>query len=144
MGEKWDHKGVAEKFEANRNDDLAIPMIAYMHNQFDFLGFKPPLRKAFLREQFLKYQQPDPEEISEEVWKLYNLMEREYQYAAIALLEKMKKQLTIEDLPFLQELIESKSWWDNVDSNAPRTLGHVIGPDGGYGCHTTGAEKYQK
>ncbi|MDQ0430341.1 3-methyladenine DNA glycosylase AlkD [Planomicrobium stackebrandtii] len=125
----WDHKGIIVKFEANRNDDLAIPMAAYMRHQFDFLGIKTPLRKALLREQFLEYQLPDPGEISEEVWKLYNLTEREYQYAAIALLEKMKKQLTIEDLPFLQELIESKSWWDSVDSIAPRTLGHVIGTD---------------
>lgn len=122
----WDHKGVIEKFEVNRNDEQAVPMSAYMRNQFNFLGIKTPLRKALLREQFSEYQLPDTIHFTEEVWKLYQLPEREYQYAAIALLEKMKNQLTIEDLPFLRKLIESKSWWDSVDSIAPRTLGHVI------------------
>ncbi|MBT2571948.1 DNA alkylation repair protein [Planococcus sp. ISL-110] len=105
---------------------MAAPMSAYMRNQFDFLGIKTPLRNALLREQFLEYQLPEPEHLAEEVWNLYELPEREYQYAAIALLGKMQKQLTIEDLPFLRELIESKSWWDSVDSIVSRILGHVI------------------
>lgn len=127
MGKKiWNHQGIVEKFEANRNEEAARPMSAYMRNQFEFLGIQTPLRKALLREQFLEYQLPDPEHLAEEVWKLYKLPEREYQYAAIALLEKMQKQLTVDHLPFLRELIESKSWWDSVDAIAPRTLGHVI------------------
>lgn len=126
MKKKWDHKGIVEKFEANRNLELALPMSAYMRNQFDFLGIKTPLRTALLKKQFAEHQLPDPKNLAEEVWKLYELPEREYQYAAIALLEKMKKQLTVDDLPFLQKLIESKSWWDSVDSIAPRTLGYVI------------------
>lgn len=126
MKKAWDHKEIIAKFEANRSNELAVPMSAYLRNQFDFLGIKTPLRNALLKEQFSDHQLPAPEELTTEVWKLYNLPEREYQYAAIALLEKMKKHLTVKDLPFLQELIESKSWWDSVDSIAPRTLGHVI------------------
>ncbi|ANU11548.1 DNA alkylation repair protein [Planococcus antarcticus DSM 14505] len=105
---------------------MAVPMSAYMRNQFDFLGIKTPLRNALLKEQFLEHRLPDPVQLAEEVWKLYNLPEREYQYAAIALLEKMKKQLTTEDFPFLRELIESKSWWDSVDPIVTRTLCYVI------------------
>lgn len=126
MKKAWDHKGIVEKFEANRNLELAGPMSAYMRNQFPFLGIKTPLRKALLREQFQEYRLPEPEHLAEEVWQLYELPEREYQYAAIALLEKMMQQVTIRNLPFLQQLIESKSWWDSVDSIASKTLGHVI------------------
>lgn len=126
MKKTWNHIGIVERFEANRNEELAGPMSAYMRNQFDFLGIKTPLRNALLKEQFSEHQLPEPNQLTNEVWKLYNLAEREYQYAAIALLEKMKNQLTTEDLPFLRKLIESKSWWDSVDSIAPRTLGHVI------------------
>ncbi|MGO1061110.1 DNA alkylation repair protein [Planococcus sp. FY231025] len=122
----WDHHGIIQRFEANRNDELAAPMAAYMRNQFPFLGIKTPLRKTLLKEQFLEYQLPEPEQLEQEVWKLYRLPEREYQYAAIALLEKMAKQLSVADLPFLRELIESKSWWDSVDSIAPRAVGGIV------------------
>lgn len=126
MKKEWDSKGIIERFEANRNEEFAVPMAAYMRNQFAFLGIKTPLRKELLKEQFLEYQLPEPEELKTEVWKLYELQEREYQYAAIALLEKMAKHLSVDDLPFLRQLIESKSWWDSVDSIAPRAVGHVV------------------
>lgn len=129
MKKQWNYQGLTEKFEANRNEELAIPMAAYMRNQFSFLGLRTPLRTALLKEQFLEYQLPEPKHLTEEVWKLYQLPEREYQYAAIALLEKMKTHLSIEDLPFLRQLIESKSWWDSVDSIAPRIVGHVVESD---------------
>ena len=130
---EWDHNGIIEKFEANRNEEQAGPMTAYMKNHFPFLGIKSPLRKQLLKEQFAEYALPDPEQLFEEVWKLYDQPEREYQYAAIALLEKMKKYLTIEDLPALRQLIETKSWWDSVDSIAPKSVGDVVKLDREYG-----------
>jgi 3-methyladenine DNA glycosylase AlkD len=126
MKKEWDPKGIIERFEANRNVELAAPMAAYMRNQFAFLGIKTPLRKELLKELFLEYRLPEPEQLKAEVWRLYELHEREYQYAAIALLEKMKEHLSVDDLPFLRQLIESKSWWDSVDSIAPRAVGYVV------------------
>jgi 3-methyladenine DNA glycosylase AlkD len=129
----WDHKGIIEKFEANRNTEQAGPMVAYLKNHFPFLGIKSPLRKVLLREQFSEFCLPEREQVFVEVWKLYNLPEREYQYAAIALIEKSKKQLSIDDLPFLKQLIETKSWWDSVDSIAPSLVGHIVKIDRKYG-----------
>lgn len=126
MKKQWNHEALIEKFEASRNEQLAMPMAAYMRNQFPFLGIKTPLRTALLKQHFLEYEMPHPPQLFEEVWKLYKLPEREYQYAAIALLEKMKNHLTLQDLPNLRQLLESKSWWDSVDSIAPRIVGHVI------------------
>ena len=82
MKKTWDHKGIIEKFEANRNEELAGPMEAYLKDHFPFLGIKSPLRKQLLKEQFVEYALPEREQLFEEVWKLYNLPEREYQYAA--------------------------------------------------------------
>ena len=133
MKKVWNHQGIIEKFEANRNEELAGPMTSYLKNHFPFLGIKSPLRKQFLKEQFTEYALPEPEQLFDEVWKLYNLSEREYQYAAIALIEKMKKHLTTEDFSALLQLIETKSWWDSVDSIAPHFVGHIVKLNREYG-----------
>lgn len=133
MKKVWNHQGIIEKFEANRNEELAGPMTAYLKNHFPFLGIKSPLRKQLLKEQFTEYALPEPEQLFDEVWKLYNLSEREYQYAAIALIEKMKKHLTTEDFSALLQLIETKSWWDSVDSIAPHFVGHIVKLNREYG-----------
>ncbi|MDN7243584.1 DNA alkylation repair protein [Planococcus sp. N028] len=129
MPKAWNHQGIIEKFEAHKNAELAEQMAAYLKNQFPFLGIQSPLRKQLLKEQFTEYSLPKPEALFEEAWKLYNLSEREYQYAAIALLEKMKKVLTFDDLSTLQEMIETKSWWDSVDSIAPTLVGFLVKSD---------------
>jgi 3-methyladenine DNA glycosylase AlkD len=126
LKKSWDYKGIVEKFETNRNAEQAGPMAAYMKNHFTFLGIKSPLRKQLLREHFAEYAFPEADQLFEEVWKLYELPEREYQYAAFALLEKMKKHLSVEDLPELRRLIETKSWWDSVDSIAPKFVGDIV------------------
>lgn len=129
----WNHQGIIELFEANRNEELAGPMTAYLKNHFPFLGIKSPRRKELLKEHFAEYTLPGPEQLFEEVWKLYELPKREYQYAAIALIEKMKKHLTTDDFPALLQLIETKSWWDSVDSIAPHFVGHIVKLNRDYG-----------
>lgn len=126
MAKEWDYKGIADKFEANRNGELAVPMAAYMRNHFPFLGIKTPLRTQLLKEQFKEYALPASEKLFKEAWKLYELPEREYQYAAIALMEKMQNSMVLDDLFQLQKFIETKSWWDSVDSIAPRIVGHIV------------------
>lgn len=133
MKKAWNHRGIIEKFEANRNEELAGPMTAYLKNHFPFLGIKSPLRKNLLKEQFVEYALPEPTQLFEEAWKLYNLPEREYQYAAFALIEKMRKHLTTKDFPTLLQLIETKSWWDSVDSIAPHFVGQLVKLDRDYG-----------
>ncbi|MDW0117700.1 DNA alkylation repair protein [Sporosarcina thermotolerans] len=133
MKKTWNHQGIIEKFQANRNEKQAGPMKAYMKNHFPFLGIKSPLRKALMREQFLEYALPEPEALFSEAWKLYGLLEREYQYAAIGLIDKMKKHLTTEDFPVLRQFIETKSWWDSVDSIAPTFVGQLVRLDRNYG-----------
>lgn len=126
MKKDWDSQTLIIRFEAMRNPALAAPMERYMRNLFPFLGIKTPLRKDLLKEHLTAYQLPEPQQLKKIVWELYQLPEREYQYVAMALLEEMKHQLTTDDLPFMRQLIESKSWWDSVDVIAPRIAGHVV------------------
>ena len=74
MKKAWNHQGIIEKFEANRNEELAGPMTAYMKNHFPFLGIKSPLRKDLLKEQFVEYALPEPTQLFEKVWELYNFL----------------------------------------------------------------------
>lgn len=133
MKKEWLIAGIVEKFEANRNEVQAKQMAAYMKGHFTFIGIRSPLRKTLMREQFLTYALPKPEQLFEEVAKLYALPEREYHYAAIALIDKMKKQLTVEDYDQLLQLIEAKSWWDTIDAIAPHFVGHIVKQDRPYG-----------
>jgi 3-methyladenine DNA glycosylase AlkD len=47
---------------------------------------------------------------------LWNLPEREFAYAAFALLETKRKKLEISDLKIIEFMIQNKQWWDTVDS----------------------------
>ena len=102
----------------------AGPMERYMKNQFPFLGIKAPLRRE-LSKQLLR-EQGIPENWEQAVEHLWELPEREYQYVAMDLLEKRKKQLTPEHLPWIVHWITTKSWWDTVDYLAAHTTGKLF------------------
>lgn len=112
-------------FEANRNEEQAIPMKKYMKDHFPFLGIKAPVRRElinrFLRENDMlkKPFQPDF------VLALWEKDEREYQYAALDYIEKSLKKLEKEHLPLIETLITTKSWWDTVDMLAPKPVGKI-------------------
>lgn len=125
MKKQWSTVVVRDLFEAHRNTELAKPMEAYMKNHFPFLGIKSPERKELLKEVFKTYELPVVEKLEHVVWELYACKEREYHYIAIAVLDKMKKHLTIEHHPFLRRLIETNSWWDSVDAIAP-ICGYIV------------------
>ena len=108
------------------NPDNAVPMAQYMRNQFQFLGIKSPEAKRLFRQFTKEHGLPkitDIEDIVEEMWCW---PEREYQYVALSLLDKLQKQLTLDNLPLLEEIITTKSWWDTVDSIAIHNVGKLL------------------
>lgn len=133
MKTKWSVEQVKNYMEPHRNEENAIPMAKYMKNNFPFLGVKTPERRMLFRSILKETELPPYESLHEEVWALFQLEEREYHYIAIELLGKFSKMLTIEDLSFCLKLIESKSWWDSVDSVAPKIVGDIIKSDRGKG-----------
>ena len=47
-------------------------------------------------------------------------------YFALGLYDKRKKQLKQEEIPFLEYLITTKSWWDTVDYISPHLIGALF------------------
>jgi 3-methyladenine DNA glycosylase AlkD len=112
-------------FEEHRNETNAEPMKKYMKGHFPFLGIKKPqrseLEKKFFQETGLLKESFNHEFIRE----LWAKDEREYQYTALVYIEKSLKKLEKADLPFMEELITTKSWWDTVDAIAPKPVGTI-------------------
>ncbi|MBK5458625.1 DNA alkylation repair protein [Peribacillus sp. TH16] len=98
----------------------------YLRNQFEFLGIRSPIRRT-LTKQFLKeHGLPTESNRKDIILMLWDLPEREYQKAALDILEKEKKNLCPEDMPWLVNLIVSKSWWDTVDVLSPHIMGYMF------------------
>ncbi|MCL1880411.1 MAG: DNA alkylation repair protein [Actinomycetia bacterium] len=103
---------VFDTLRAAANPEQAKRMSAYMRNHFAFLGIETPKRRKLCRE-FLKSQKSVDWGFVFECWQQ---PEREYQYLAVDCLAKLKGQLTAADIPNLERLTTSKSWWDTVDA----------------------------
>ncbi|WHY86254.1 DNA alkylation repair protein [Neobacillus novalis] len=116
---------LSELFIENRHEAEAEPMKKYMKGHFEFLGIKSPLRKE-LEKQFFKETGILKEPFNKEfVVALWEKEEREYQYTALTYLEKSLNKLEKSDLPFMEKLITTKSWWDTVDGIAPKPVGTI-------------------
>ncbi|MFJ8235335.1 DNA alkylation repair protein [Ureibacillus sp. NPDC094379] len=98
----------------------------YMRNQFDFIGIRTPIRRKITKQYFNEYGVPAKENLQDVIFTLWDLPEREYQKAALDLLEVVKKTLSVEDMPWLTSLILKKSWWDTVDVLSPHFAGYMF------------------
>jgi len=105
---------IFEIFRSAANPQKAAPMSAYMRDQFPFLGIQKPERKKLSRD-FMKAADKTAVDWAF-IFKCWEQPEREYQYLAVDYLTKLKAVLTQDDIPDLQKLITTKSWWDTVDS----------------------------
>ncbi|PEI85854.1 DNA alkylation repair protein [Bacillus pseudomycoides] len=119
-------KALQQQFIAHQNPEKAEPMARYMKNHFPFLGIQTPERRKLLREVIQVHKLPDTEDFQTVIRELWDLPEREFQAAALDLLQKYKKHLDKTHIPFLEELIITKSWWDSVDGIVPTSLGSIF------------------
>ncbi|MBC6976310.1 DNA alkylation repair protein [Bacillus sp. Xin] len=119
-------KALQQHFIAHQNPEKAEPMARYMKNHFPFLGIQTPERRKLLREVIQVHTLPDREEFQIVIRELWSLPEREFQAAALDLLQKYKKHLDKTHIPFLEELMITKSWWDSVDGIVPTFLGDIF------------------
>ncbi|WP_141430912.1 DNA alkylation repair protein [Bacillus sp. 03113] len=114
-----------EIFEPHRNEEKAIPMQNYMKNHFPFLGIKKTERSQFVKQFFQESGILKSDFQQDFVWALWNEPEREYQYTALDYIGKYLKKLRPSDLPFMEKLILTKSWWDTVDGIASNAVGTI-------------------
>jgi 3-methyladenine DNA glycosylase AlkD len=112
-------------FEENRNEENAGPMKKYMKDHFPFLGIKKPQRSELEKQFFQETGLLKVDFNKEFIRELWEKEEREYQYTGLVYMEKSLKKLEKVDLPFMEELITTKSWWDTVDAIAPKPVGTI-------------------
>ena len=99
------------------DETQAIPMRAYMLDQFAFLGIRATPRRQALRglPKLNRWSGADLLALAESLWEM---PEREFQYVAVDLLAKHHRQLGLGSLPRLLQLVQRHSWWDTVDGLA--------------------------
>lgn len=119
-------KPLLEAYEQAANPENAIPMKKYMRDQFEFFGIKSPVRKRLFREFVQQQGLPALVDLDEICRDLWHLPEREYQYSAMDLLDRMRRHLTPDFIPLLEYLITTKSWWDTIDGLASHSVGDLF------------------
>ncbi|HQV94534.1 MAG TPA: DNA alkylation repair protein [Anaerolineales bacterium] len=110
-------------FEKHANPSQAAPMKKYMRDQFEYLGIKTPQSKLLMKEFISEHGLPPIEGLDEILRDLWSLPQREFQYAAMNLLDKFEKRLPENFISTLEYLIVTKSWWDTVDALASHPVG---------------------
>lgn len=113
-------------YDSHKDEEYAEWSKKYLRNQFEFLGIRAPIRRK-LTSQFIKDNGlPNKDRLQAVIYFLWDMPEREFQKGALDLLEKSKKTLGPEDIPWLSKLIVKKSWWDTVDELAPHPIGSIF------------------
>jgi 3-methyladenine DNA glycosylase AlkD len=116
---------IRKTFYQNQNKENALYMQKYMKNKFPFLGIKTPKRKELMKVFYQEtgiLKKPIDREF---VLALWNKDEREFQYAALQYIERSLKKFDRADLPLMEQLITTKSWWDTVDLLASKAVGKI-------------------
>ena len=112
------------ELEAVKNPKKAGPMEAYMRQQFSFLDIAVSERNALYRKYF-----PSEKKTKIIDWDFVDTCwekePREYQYMGANYLKAMQSYLTESDLPKLERLVVTKSWWDTIDI-LDRVVGSLV------------------
>lgn len=114
-------------FRANRHSEKQKQMEQYMRNQFEFIGLQATERRA-LAKDFLTLKTNVAKESGinwDLLFLLWELPEREFQLTGLDYLKRVEKLLVLEDLPRLQQLVLTKSWWDTIDFLA-KNIGSLV------------------
>ena len=108
---------IQRTFRALRNPEQALHMKAYMLNQFEFIGIRATPRRQTLKAVVKAWPKATftravALKLAQQLWQL---PEREFQYAAIDILSWHHRHMDIKDLALMLKLVQQKSWWDTVD-----------------------------
>ena len=113
-------------FANHANPQIASGIKAYMRNYFEFLGIQSPLRKEIQKPFLLTKNLPPKKDLEKIVHALWDKPQREYQYAAMALVWKYSRQYEQKDMEMFEYMITHKSWWDTVDFIAAKPVGYYL------------------
>jgi len=114
------------QYEDNRDPVRAAQMKKYMKDHFGFYGIGTPARRGMMSAHIKEFGLPDWSMIEDITRHLWEMEERECQATVIDLLNRMKKKLGPDELPLMEYLITTKSWWDTVDGLAGWLVGDIM------------------
>lgn len=115
----------------NRLSDASNPakaekMYNYMKGKACFFGINAPEFKKIFKDFTTIYGLPDPECMQEIITLLWEKDQREFQYAGMNMVFRMRKHLIPNDLSMIEHMVLNKSWWDTVDYIAAAIAGYFM------------------
>lgn len=110
-------------FEQNADPAKAGPMKKYMRDQYEYLGIKSQQVTSLLRGHIKEHGLPPLDKVDIILRELWSLPQREFQYAAMNLMERLEKKVNEDFIITIEYLITTKSWWDTVDALASHAVG---------------------
>jgi 3-methyladenine DNA glycosylase AlkD len=116
-------KPLQQLFERNADAETATGAKKYMRNRYEFYGIKSPLRKEIIRQFYKENGLPENEEVEEIIKDCWQQPQREFQYFAMEMLNKIAKKAGRERIELYEFTIVNKSWWDTVDFIAANPVG---------------------
>jgi 3-methyladenine DNA glycosylase AlkD len=119
------HRAVRAALKPLADADRAAGAKAYMRGRFEYIGISTPERRAAVGLLIRGFKPATAEELREAAEGLWAMREREYQYVAADLLARYQAALSVDDLPWLLDLAQAKSWWDTVDCLV-KVVGKVV------------------
>jgi 3-methyladenine DNA glycosylase AlkD len=120
---------VRDELAAHADPEQAGPMRAYMKDHFPFFGVKTPRRRDLVRSLIADHGLPEISDLRAVCEALWAEPERECHYAAIDLMERSKKRLTVADIAWIEPLIVANTWWDSVDALSSPTIADLLKRD---------------
>ena len=105
----------------------AVPMAAYMRNQFAFLGVKAPGQKAVVRAALAAAGPPaDEADVVAAVDGLWRRPEREHRYVGAVLAGSFAAKASPAFVHHAARWITTDPWWDTCDPLARGVVGRVV------------------
>jgi 3-methyladenine DNA glycosylase AlkD len=119
-------KRLERSFRYHADSDRAEGARAYMRNQFAFYGVRSPTLKLIEREATAGLRSPTEAELVKMARACWRWDEREWQYFGCGYLRRHVYGKSPALLKTVRKLIETKPWWDTIDSLAIHTVGRLV------------------
>ena len=95
----------------------AVDMSRYMKHVAPYLGIRTPARRSALKASWKSLEPLDEAGLAKFALAMWQLPEREYQYAACDALDWYRGDLSADFLHApVQHLVATRPWWDTVDN----------------------------
>ncbi len=114
---------LSTQFTLYQNKERAVAAKAYMRNQFEYFGMEAACWRQIVKAHLKNTPPPDYNRLVAIVQELWQLPQREYQYAAVEIIAAQKKLWQKDIIELVEYCIVYKSWWDTVDHIASELTG---------------------